>query len=209
MQDIKSGLKFVKEKWKNPRFKGIIQIGFWLIFFVLVSLLFRTNKSSMNSVKEENIDVNSYEYNYQYNNTNNIINISGTHYKDKEVFYIDNNKYYFVNNNYYQAIDNKIIDVGYNLVEWRYQSIKNIMDKNNYSNKLEYEDGSIKYEYIIDYMTYNSYYNTNYTNNIIINIIVADEKIKTVNINYLKETVAITYENINNIKDLDININVD
>lgn len=208
MQDVKNGFKFIKEKWKNPKFKGVIQIAFWLIFFILVSLLFRTNKSSIDNVKEEK-EVNSYEYNYQYNDNNNIINISGTYYKDKEVFYINNNKYYFVNNNYYQAIDNKIINIDYSLVEWRYASIKNIMDKNNYSNKLEYEDGSIKYEYIIDYMTYNSYYNTNYTNNIILNIIVNEEKIKSVNINYLNETVSITYENINNIKDLDININVD
>lgn len=205
---IKEFFKKLRELWKIPKFKGLIQIAFWIIFFLLISLMFR----SADKAKQEEIEIKkqqevvaSYNYNYQYNDYVNIIDISGTNYLDKEVFNLNNNKYYYVDTKYYNALDKSIVEATYPFNEWRYSAIKNIIDNNKYSNLLEYTDESV-YEYNIDYNVYNSYYNTNYVNNILLTVTVKDDFIKEVVINYTTSTVKIEYSNINEIKKMDINI---
>ena len=80
------------------------------------------------------------------------------------------------------------------------------MDNNSYSNKTSYKSGNIKYEYTINNLIYNNYYGTNYQNDIVINITVKENKIVDVIINYGFASVTISYTNINEIDDLDINI---
>ena len=189
-------------------FRSII---FWVIFFVIVAIIFRTTEKSQKQSSEiieneQNEEVVSYEYEYQYSDTLNTIIISGTYYDKKEVFYFNNNKYYFVDNIYYNALDKTVTNFDYAFNEWNYNSIKNIMDNNSYSNKTSYKSGNIKYEYTINNLIYNNYYGTNYQNDIVINITVKENKIVDAIINYGFASVTISYTNINEIDDLDINI---
>lgn len=211
MKDIKNFFHTLKVLWKNPKFKGVVQIIFWVIFFVIVAIIFRTTEKSQKQSSEiieneQNEEVVSYEYEYQYSDTLNTIIISGTYYDKKEVFYFNNNKYYFVDNIYYNALDKTVTNFDYAFNEWNYNSIKNIMDNNSYSNKTSYKSGNIKYEYTINNLIYNNYYGTNYQNDIVINITVKENKIVDVIINYGFASVTISYTNINEIDDLDINI---
>lgn len=219
MEDLKNFFKKIKELWKNPKLKGVVQLVFWLLFFIVVALLFRSasfgnvkdNKKNANSLKKDisnnNGVVLSYEYSYNYSdNIGNSTYITGINYKNKNVFYQENDKYYYVNNRYYNALDNSIIEYPYNLIEWQYSNIKNIINSNKYSNVTKYKDGLNKYEYIINYEDYNNYYNKNYTSNIIMNVTMENKIIKEVTINYGFGSVIITYTNINGIENLEINI---
>lgn len=200
---IKEFFSKLRELWRIPKFKGIVQLVFWFIFFLVIALIFRSADNNIPDVKVDT-SVNSYEYNYQYKEDNNIIDISGTYYKDKQVFYMNNIKYYYLNNNYYLATTSNITEIPYAINEWGYESIKNIIDNNSYSNKIEYED-NVRYEYNVVSSVYNSYYNTNYTNDITITVI-KDEFIESASINYGFGIVDIKYSNINKIKNLDISI---
>ena len=134
MKDIKNFFHTLKVLWKNPKFKGVVQIIFWVIFFVIVAIIFRTTEKSQKQSSEiieneQNEEVVSYEYEYQYSDTLNTIIISGTYYDKKEVFYFNNNKYYFIDNIYYNALNKAVANFDYAFNEWNYNSIKNIMDK--------------------------------------------------------------------------------
>lgn len=200
---IKEFFKKLKELWHIPKFKGIIQLVFWVIFFLIISLMFRSKDNNIEDIQIEN-SINSYEYNYKYQDNDNTINISGTYYKDKQVFYMNDVKYYSLNDKYYLANTNEEVIMSYATLEWEYESIEKIMDDNLYSNKIEYEDFT-SYEYNILSSAYNKYYNTNYPNDIIITVLKKD-KISEASINYGFGKVEITYTNINKIKNLDINI---
>ena len=202
---IKDVFLKLKELWKIPKFKGLIQLLFWVIFFLIVSLLFRSAEKKVNLPVDINNKIDSYEYNYQYKESNNIINISGTYYQDKQVFYMNDIKYYYLDNNYYLAVNKELTNMPYAMNEWEYESLKNIMDNNSYSNKIEYIDSTL-YEYNIGISVYNNYYNTNYPNNIVITIVKKDDKIESASINYGFGKVEINYSNINKIKNLDISI---
>ena len=202
---IKDVFLKLKELWKIPKFKGLIQLLFWVIFFLIVSLLFRSAEKKVDLPVDINNKIDSYEYNYQYKESNNIINISGTYYQDKQVFYMNDIKYYYLDNNYYLAVNKELTNMPYAMNEWEYESLKNIMDNNSYSNKIEYIDSTL-YEYNIGISAYNNYYNTNYPNNIVITIVRKDDKIESASINYGFGKVEINYSNINKIKNLDISI---
>lgn len=207
MKNIKSFFHTLKSYFDNKKLRGIVQIMFWIIFFIFVFIIFKMSDNKKLEVKNDS-KVKSYEYNYQYVENNNInnCNITGTYYNGKEVFYLNNNKFYFINNNYYD-INNKLTNIIYSTIEWQYPSLKKIMDNNKYSNKVSYNSGTSKYEYKINKDIYNDYYNTNYQNDILLTITKKNDKINCATINYSFGIVNITYKNINEINNLDININ--
>lgn len=211
MKDIKNFFKTLNVWFKNPKLKGVVQIIFWVIFFVIVAIIFRTAEKSQKQISEineneQNEEVTSYEYEYQYSDSLNTMIISGTYYDKKEVFYFNNNKYYLIDNIYYNALDKTVVNFDYAFNEWSYKSIKNIMDNNSYSNKTSYKSSDIKYEYIINNLIYNNYYGTNYQDDIVLNITVKKNKISDVVINYGFASVTISYTNINEIDEMEINI---
>ena len=97
--------------------------------------------------------------------------------------------------------------------EYMYNNINELVNNIDYESKTEYKDKSLKYDYIIDSQTYNSFYNKTYETlgNVTISIIKNNDYITSVNIdlsNYLNEyqtyIVTINYSNINNIANLDM-----
>ena len=200
----------LKSWWANPRLKGVVQLLFWIVFFALVAILFRTGKSD-DEVTKDGVSINkndviSYEYNYKYQDGINSIVVSGTHYDNKEKFAINGSKFYYVDGNYYDELANSITKIDYPLNEWNYNNIKSITDHNNYSNVTKYKSGDSKYEYIISSNIYNNYYGSAYTNNIIVTITKnSDDFITKASINYGIGSVNIEYININEIERLDIN----
>ena len=221
MNDLKKFFKTIKELWSNPKLKGTVQLVFWILFFIIVALLFRTSSNNRNvdkvdDNKNNNVEkkektndetaVLSYDFMCDYTDNTGSTHITGTNFKNKNVFYQENSKYYFVNNKYYNALDNSIIEYPYNLIEWLYSNVKNMMDSNKYTNVTKYKDGLIKYEYIIDHNIYNNYYSKNYENDIIMNITMDNNIIKEVTINYGFSSVLINYSKINEIEDVEINI---
>ena len=223
MKKVQDAFKTFKEIWKVPKYKGLLQIGFWVIFFIFVFIFIKTkqnvntntiNNANNTAVEEKNQDILSYIYNYQINDNENTINISGTYYKGIDLFNYNNNRYYIKNNLYYN-LEKVNIPFDYNVIEYQYNNIMNLIKDKEYESKTEYKDKTTEYTYIIDSITYNNYFhkenivNSNivlkvkYTNDLIDNVFIdlseyyIDKSIYQVNINY---------SNINNIDGLDINI---
>lgn len=216
MKNVKGVVEGIGNIFGNPKLRGTVQIIFWIIFFFIVAMIFRSSKTSSipkddnvtsNTSKTETVDVvSSYEYQYAYTENNNLVNIVGTYFNGKESFDMNGYKYYQVNNKYYDALSKNIVDASYAFDEWRYNNIKNITNHNSYINQTKYKNGIEKYEYNIDANIYNSYYNRNYSNNIIISITKENNIITSTTINYGFSSVDIKYSNINEIDNLDINI---
>ena len=217
MKNVKGIVEGFRNIFGNPKLKGVIQIIFWIVFFFIVAMIFRTSKVNNNVEKKdnkvdskENIDtsvVNSYEYTYQYNDNTSMISTKGIHYNNKETFTMNNIKYYSIDNKYYNAQTKELANITYAIDEWSYNNIKSITDHNSYTNQTKYKNGKEVYEYTIDKNTYNNYYQKTYTNDINITITKENNVITEAIINYGFGTVTINYTNINEIDNLDINDN--
>ena len=215
MKDVKNFFKTIKSMWDNPRLKGVVQLIFWIIFFAIVAILFRSgkssdvvnNKSDNNSINENNSSVVSYEYEYKYTDDSSIVNITGTHYNNKEKFSLNGTSYYSVDGMYYDAVTKTNTTINYAINEWTYNNIKTITDTNPYSNLTKFKAGIEKYEYNLTKEIYNQYYGTNYPNDLIITINKSGNIITDASINYGFGIVNIKYTSINEIESLDINNN--
>ena len=213
MKNVKGIVEGFQNIFGNPKLRGIVQIIFWVVFFFIVAMMFRTSKAN-NDVTKKSTElkdkdtsvVNSYEYAYDYKDDLNQIVIKGTHYNNKESFTINNQKYYMVDNNYYDSTTKEIINIDYAMDEWTYDNIKSITDHNSYTNHTKYKDGKEVFEYTIDKNSYNDYYQKTYANNIIMSISKEDGVITEAIVNYGFGIVEISYTSINEIDNLDINI---
>ena len=214
MKNVKEVVEGIGNIFSNPKLKGIAQLIFWIIFFFIVAMIFRSSKvgniKNNEIINDDNNSnnnvVSNYEYEYTYNDDNGTILVLGTYFDGEESFNMNGVKYYQLNNIYYDAITKEVVDLVYAFGEWKYNSIKNIIDNNPYINQTKYKNGSEKYEYNIDKNVYNDYYGTNYENDIIITVNKVDNIINNASINYGFGSVNVKYTNINNIDKLDINI---
>lgn len=217
MKNVKGVIEGIGNIFGNPKLRGIAQIIFWIIFFFIVAMIFRSSKASSSRVPKQNSNtnvtnnekngiVNSYEYEYQYKDDNSNINIIGTHFENKESFSMNGTKYYEISGIYYDANTKTKTDIGYAIDEWKYESIKNITNHNAYTNQTKYKNGITKYEYNIEKSIYNNYYIKTYPNDIALTITKNGDFISDVTIDYGFGIVNIKYTNINEIDSLDINL---
>ncbi len=217
MKNVKGVIEGIGNIFGNPKLRGIAQIIFWIIFFFIVAMIFRSSKASSSRVPKQNSNtnvtnnekngvVNSYEYEYQYKDDNGNINIIGTHFENKESFSMNGTKYYEISGIYYDANTKTKTDIGYAIDEWKYESIKNITNHNAYTNQTKYKNGITKYEYNIEKSIYNNYYIKTYPNDIALTITKNGDFISDVTIDYGFGIVNIKYTNINEIDSLDINL---
>ncbi len=224
----------LKEAWKNPRSKALIQLGlygaFILIIIIYINITSFINKdykynNSIN-IAENNILNKLEDNNYAYeaaisiNNNNEISNYyyNGKVLDTKEIIYKNVNdletKYYFKDNAYYiYENDNYILttkDEVYDIINYTYLNIDNI---SNYIIKgsLFNEDDNTKYykvklaDIILNYED-EDYITIDVTNNddIIIDIDYTNIMNKY-NENILSYTVKLTFQEIGKITILEDN----
>lgn len=222
MKELKNLFKALKSWWSNPKLKGVVQLVFWIVFFIILAVMVRVGKnngSSVNNSKsndtnananintaQQNNGVYSYEFEYNYTDNDVLINVLGTHYNNKESFTLNNTRFYLVDDKYYDAT-NRITTINYALNEWQYNNLKMIHDHNTYSNLTKFKAGIDKYEYTLSKEVYNNYYGTSYPNDVIIAIYKSGDIINSATINYGFGNVEIKYTSINEIDGLDIKIN--
>ena len=73
MKNVKGIVEGFQNIFSNPKLRGIVQIIFWVVFFFIVAMMFRTSKAN-NAVTKKSTElkdkdtsvVNSYEYAYDY-----------------------------------------------------------------------------------------------------------------------------------------------
>ena len=217
----------MKEYWKkfkefNPKKKSISLLIIYGIFFIFVFIYIKSgnkvtqpvnnniNQNINESTKKDNV-VTSYEYNYNIIINENVIELSGVYYNGQNEFKINEN---------YPIVDNIIKINDYqikidNINKLEYNNLKSFLEKYNLkSRKIEYNDNTIKYEYMIPNNEFSILLNEeNNTDGKVIIEVIENKYIEKVNMN-LKEyynidnyNINIEYNNINNIKKIEDNIN--
>lgn len=208
--NIKEKYHKFKELWKDPKSHALILLGFYGIFILFLAVIFRignNNSYENNNEVKNDYTVNNFEYNIAITisgSINDNININGIKYEDINEFEESKTKqkYYIKDGNVYDRLNDEIVTDGrfyINLNSIDYSNLKYIIDNNVETNKIEYNDQSIKKEYIInniffsdvtlDILNITTYEKNNYITEINISFIYNQN-------NY---NIAINYENINNI----------
>lgn len=206
-----------KEFRKDPKKRSISLLIVYGIFFIFVIIYVRSYKpappiesnNNQSIIKDSINAVTSYEYNYDIIKDNTIINISGTHYENKDIFKIDSDNYNVKDNYIYSTLDdNKTIE--FPLDRLNYNNIEKLLNNFDYNYKIEYKNGQIKYDYIVSNKDYSTYYQEENNNegNVYI-ITVKSDYINKIEIDlseYYKINnykITIQYTNINNISNIE------
>ena len=102
--------------WDNKRLKGLISLGIWFVFFLIVILVFRTNTPTQVEKKLELSEIvsniNNYELVYNITQDDQINTFSGLYNNNKFIIYKDNLKYfiqdktYLVNDDILKEVEN-------------------------------------------------------------------------------------------------------
>lgn len=217
MKKIKETFKIIRELWKHPKYHALIMLGFYFIFFFILSIMIRTSKNRevtepkiVNTLDNYTM-MTSYEYdvNILLNDTDKV-SLEGIKYKEINEFEdtITKNKYYFLDNQIMdKTTSEEIKDARFfiNLNSITVNNLVNILKNNKETKELKYNDGAIKKEYIINNITFSDCFietlniETNEKNNYISNI-----KLNFIYNNNIYN-VEINYKNINNIKSYNSN----
>jgi len=218
MKNIGSLFKTIKENLSNPKTKSLTLLGLYTLFFIFIAVIFRqsgavsTNEVNDSQLQEET-GVYSYEYNYSFNINNELTNILGTHYKEKDSFNINESKYYKENDNIIDVNNpNAIIELVFNIDNYSYSNIEKLIQSSSFKEKTTYNDGSSKTIYQINILDLNIIdycLNNECSEQLIEYTVLEDEYINSVTIdltNYYGYNYIITlnYNNINNVSDIKI-----
>ena len=205
-----------KEFRKDPKKRSISLIILYGIFFLFVIIYIRGNNSVNNIEQKEEVNntenVTNYEYSYEINVDDDIINVDGIFLDNKELFEIDNIKYFIQDNKIFLNNQNEEVSLNYPLIHLNYNSLKKFINSFVYESKTEYKDSNTKYEYNINNNEVAKFFEEDNNNDGLTNIIVYEsEFINKIEINLSnyynknKYIITVNYNNINNISNIQIN----
>lgn len=193
--------KKLREYWKIPRYRSLITLGLYFLFFSIIILYANiTNGISDNKLKEKNVDslttfknMDNYEYNYEFNiSSDELINysISGIRYQKQDSFSVMNNNFYVKDSIIYSLDSTKnikdIINIDLLLIRPNY--IYEFIGQSTSKNKIEYQSGESKIIYKIPVKIFNIAF------------------LPSIDPNNIEEVEIITYEKNNQIYQVDLNI---
>ena len=205
-----------KEFRKDPKKRSISLIILYGIFFLFFIIYIRGNNSVNNIEQKEEVNntenVTNYEYSYEINVDDDIINVDGIFLDNKELFEIDNIKYFIQDNKIFLNNQNEEVSLNYPLIHLNYNSLKKFINSFAYESKTEYKDSNTKYEYNINNNEVAKFFEEDNNNDGLTNIIVYEsEFINKIEINLSnyynknKYIITVNYNNINNISNIQIN----
>lgn len=198
MKNIKEFFTLLKELWANKRWRSWILLGCYIVFFIFLSILFRTSSTSseIEETNEHNINVvftnletiSKEDYQYQLIiNYQNVLNgkvINGT------------------NSFVYQGIEYLIIyDKIYSNQDYQLMLTENLFDtlipieKINLTNIVScLKEGTLVYDNVITngfesmyYIDSNRFVETDQTNKISVTLTGKEEQVEKIEINYLTD----------------------
>ena len=215
-------IKELKEMFKNPKKKSLVQLGLYAIFFIFVAILLRGADNKPTKIIEEQKspiefyeDMKSYNYKVTYTNIDKVDVIDGTYVDNTSLFNFNNFKYYYEEDLY--IIDNDsyyLMDIEYNISKIFNNNLINIIEDLEEESKTTYKDGTIVTNYTIES---NKLYNylfdleSNYDNKCTITITENENEIyniiiDTTNLGLNLTKIEVEYSNMDMIEDLEFNI---
>ncbi len=128
---MKESIETIKRLWQNPRYKSLIKLGFWLVFFSIVILMIRganqmsnySNNSDISTQSDKVKDLANYQ-NYEFTITitdsNNLITkLVGTYYQNKHYFTCNDKTYYYDGKTLYEVDELNHNLVKIDIVPWQ------------------------------------------------------------------------------------------
>ena len=154
-------IKKIREGLKDPKKRAITSLILYGIFFIIVYFIITGAKeTNINyTLKEEN-KIISYNYKLEIDENNNKLLIDGI-YSDNESFIYNNNTYIIKDNLIY--LNDLVVDnpIKYNVRDYYYDSIKELIKDNEFIEKTTYKDTNrVKTVYSIKVEDF--FNNTNY-----------------------------------------------
>ncbi len=222
----------LREWWQIPRYKSLIILGIYFVFFGLV-MLYSTIIGSISSSDNEmpKVDattrlsiMDNYEYEYDVEAITPTgvfgYSVSGIRYDDTDNFEVLNNDFYIKDNIIYSVNENVDINsiVQFDLMLLRPDKIYEFLKLSTLTDKVEYEDGSIKYIYSIPVSDFNIAFlqeiDENNTDVVEITLYEVEDYITGIDLNIvnlmklvdssvLSYTIEMEYSNIDNIKNVE------
>lgn len=222
-------LKKIREYWKIPRYRSLMTLGLYLLFFAVI-LLYIHFMSFFDNPIEEKQEVNAvltlatmdnYEYYYEIDSVGLLgtssYTISGIRYEDQDNFKIGNDSFYVQDNIIYSVDENKQITdiVQIDLLLLRPNQIYEFLRNSTSANRIEYQNGEAKVTYSIPVTMFNIAFlqGIDETNTDVVEITTYEKSnqiyqidlniynlMKLVDSNFESYMVKITYANIDNIK---------
>ena len=220
---IKNFINKFKELWANKRYRSLIKLVFYLIFFAVLFFIYEfASPDVANSPVEKNNDFenyNNYEYKINLNINDVLFDLDGKRYDNKYEFIFEDNTYSFDNSNLntdnnFMNLNNDII----NVFNYTPDLINNIIENSEIiSEKKLITDNILIKEYSIKLDKYMEILDVNfdkYNEEDKIDILVSEKNDYVIKIeldlsnfykyfeeNYNKYEITINYNNINNVLD--------
>ena len=138
-----------KEYWAVPRYKALIKLGLYFLFFLVFGLIFSLNKVPRKQIQETpKKDPTIYTY---------TINESNIEYNIKTNLFKYNNEIYKVKNNEITCEEECEFDIPY-FILFTPNRINRYLENSEPISKTEYKNGDIEYKYEIKDTEVNSYF---------------------------------------------------
>lgn len=155
-----------KKVWQNKRYKAMIKLVGYFLFFILVGVMIdfnREDSSYVDKVEQKKLSLKTYNnYNFYYNITYlglvdepvNYISIDGNRYKENQFFTIRNtDERYFLENHKLYQIKEQLEEITspffFPLDKFSPSSLSIYIEKSKMESKTEYADQTVKKEYTL------------------------------------------------------------
>ena len=195
-------IKSIREALKNPKKRAITSLVLYLGFFIFVYFIIEgATEKSGNYISPVEDKTFNYNYTIEIDENNKKTLIYGI-YSDVKSFNYNNNNYVINNDLIY--LNGVVVDnpIKYNVTDYYYDNIEELIEKSDFIEKTTYKDESTKTTYNIKVKDF--FYNTNYEcmnnceNNIVISVYESDYinqvTIDLMGVNNYKYIIDIKYE---------------
>lgn len=160
MKKIKENMyiqKFI-ELWNIPRYRSLLILGLYIIFFTVVIASVRSKNSSIDYTSNKKMSIiqnfeqmNNYQVKVTIQNEPDRTLISRV-YNNRQIITYNNKNYYYDGSKLYEKLDSYIETES--MLEfdiWRFTPlfIKNLIDKGKLDSKTEYANGIIANNYVV------------------------------------------------------------
>ena len=152
-------IKQIKEALKDPKKKAITSLVLYLLFFVFVYFIITSASDNISYIPDDTEEKMNYNYVIDIDE-NNIKTVVNGVYSDIESFNYNNATYTIKDNLIY--LNDVVVDnpIKYNITDYYYDSINELIKKSEFIEKTTYRDNNTKTVYNIKVSDF--FNNTNY-----------------------------------------------
>lgn len=153
-------VKKIIELWNNPRYRSILILGLYIIFFavIIASIKSKQSFSPIDTTKKDVMEVYQEMNNYKYNATiesESMQTLIGHVYNDRQIITFNGNNYYYNSVYLYKQEENIYTQISGQLLEfeiWRItpKLIGSLVENGTFESKTEYADGKVSNTYLVN-----------------------------------------------------------